>query len=356
MRSDPVALTRATRGSSSSGAALSRSVMTSWCTSAGQPASAMARSRIAEQASDVSGVSSDGFQITVSPHTRATAVFHAHTAAGKLNAEMTATTPRGCQVSMSRWPGRSDGIVRPSSWRDRPTAKSQMSIISWISPSASERIFPTSMVTSSARSALCCSSRRPNCLTRAPRAGAGTLRHVEERLVGAGDRGGDAGGVDGAEGDQVAPGDGRAGGRAGAGGQGGAAGGEGALGEGEQVGVGRHGRSLPQSAGISPLDRKPDTTAHVAGDRMMPPWSSAPVPQAAVTSTFVAPSSSLESAGRTTSSGGRERGEPPARDPRAGGALPRNSDDGAICRQASGQLDVVGQHRAEAGDGGAVVR
>ena len=115
MRSDPVALTRATRGSSRSGAALSRSVMTSWCTAAGRPASAMARSRIAEHASEVSGVSSDGFQITVSPHTRATAVFQAHTAAGKLNAEMTATTPRGCQVSIRRCPGRSDGIVRPSS-------------------------------------------------------------------------------------------------------------------------------------------------------------------------------------------------------------------------------------------------
>ena len=58
---------------------------------------------------------------------------------------MTPTTPSGCQVSISRWPGRSDGIVRPSSWRDSPTAKSQMSIISCTSPSASERILPTSM-------------------------------------------------------------------------------------------------------------------------------------------------------------------------------------------------------------------
>jgi hypothetical protein len=53
-------------------------------------------------ASDVSGVSSLGFQTTVSPQTRAIAVFHDHTAAGKLNAEMTATTPSGCQVSARR--------------------------------------------------------------------------------------------------------------------------------------------------------------------------------------------------------------------------------------------------------------
>ena len=62
----------------------------------------------------MSGVSSDGFQTTGSPQTSATAVFHDQTAAGKLNALMiTPTTPSGCQVSISRWPGRSDGIVRP---------------------------------------------------------------------------------------------------------------------------------------------------------------------------------------------------------------------------------------------------
>ena len=38
----------------------------------------------------------------VSPQTRAMAVFHDHTATGKLKAEMTPTTPSGCQVSISR--------------------------------------------------------------------------------------------------------------------------------------------------------------------------------------------------------------------------------------------------------------
>jgi hypothetical protein len=73
----------------------------------------MACRRIAAQASEVSGVSSDGFQTTGSPQTRATAVFHDQTAAGKLKALITPTTPSGCQVSISRCPGRSDGMVRP---------------------------------------------------------------------------------------------------------------------------------------------------------------------------------------------------------------------------------------------------
>ena len=55
IRSEPVALTSATRGSSRRRAALSRSVRTSWWTSAGAPTWAMAWSRIAEHASDVSG-------------------------------------------------------------------------------------------------------------------------------------------------------------------------------------------------------------------------------------------------------------------------------------------------------------
>ena len=65
------------------------------------------------QASAVSGVRDDGFQITESPHTSASAAFQAHTAAGKLKAVITAHTPSGCQLSIIRWPGRSLVIVRP---------------------------------------------------------------------------------------------------------------------------------------------------------------------------------------------------------------------------------------------------
>jgi hypothetical protein len=60
-------------------------------------------------------VSSEGFHTTVSPQTRAIAVFHDHTATGKLKAVMTPTTPSGCQVSISRCPGRSEAIVLPYS-------------------------------------------------------------------------------------------------------------------------------------------------------------------------------------------------------------------------------------------------
>ncbi len=104
-------------------------------------------------------------------------MFQDHTAAGKLNAVIRPTTPSGCQVSISRWFGRSDGIVRPSSWRESPTAKSQISIVSCTSPRASEGIFPASIVTSSATSALCSVSSAPRRLTRAPRTGAGMARH-----------------------------------------------------------------------------------------------------------------------------------------------------------------------------------
>ena len=130
----------------------------------------------------MSGVLSDGFHSTGSPATSASAAFHDHTATGKLNAVITAHGPIGCHVSISRWPGRSLAIVRPCSWRDRPTAKSQMSIISWTSPRPSERILPASIDTSSPRSSLCSRSSSPRRRTRLPRTGAGVARHVGERL------------------------------------------------------------------------------------------------------------------------------------------------------------------------------
>ena len=108
-----MAVTRATRGSSTSAFA-------DGAVAQHQPVHVVGRADVRErprpaarrQASAVSGVISDGFQTTVSPHTRASAVFHDQTATGKLKAEMTPTTPSGCQVSISRWPGRSEAMVR----------------------------------------------------------------------------------------------------------------------------------------------------------------------------------------------------------------------------------------------------
>ncbi len=65
------------------------------------------------QASAVSGVFSEGFHATALPQTKASAAFHDHTATGKLKALITPTTPSGCQVSIIRWPGRSEAMVRP---------------------------------------------------------------------------------------------------------------------------------------------------------------------------------------------------------------------------------------------------
>ena len=76
--------------------------MSTWLRSAGAPQSAMAWARIAWLARAVSGASSDGFQIDRVAADQAIAVFQDHTAAGKLNALMTPTTPSGCHVSISR--------------------------------------------------------------------------------------------------------------------------------------------------------------------------------------------------------------------------------------------------------------
>ena len=102
MRVEPVALSSATPAWSTSASPTSAPPTSTWPRSAGAPQSAMARARIAWLARAVRGASSDGFQITGSPQTRATAVFQDHTAAGKLKALITPTTPSGCQVSISR--------------------------------------------------------------------------------------------------------------------------------------------------------------------------------------------------------------------------------------------------------------
>mmetsp|Transcript_23198 Transcript_23198/g.54795 ORF Transcript_23198/g.54795 Transcript_23198/m.54795 type:complete len:524 (+) Transcript_23198:3704-5275(+) len=91
---------------------------------------------------------------------------------------MMPTTPSGSHCSIMRWPGRSLAIVRPCSWRDRPTANSQMSIISWTSPRPSLVTLPASMDTSCASWALWARSSSPNRRTSSPRFGAGTTRQA----------------------------------------------------------------------------------------------------------------------------------------------------------------------------------
>ena len=128
----------------------------------------------------VRGVRSDGFHTTVSPHTAARAEFHDQTATGKLNAEITPTGPSGCQCSYIRWLGRSEAMVAPYSWRDRPTAKSQMSTISWTSPIPSGTILPISSVTNAPSGSIFSRRASPSSRTYWPRWGAGRSCHLSK--------------------------------------------------------------------------------------------------------------------------------------------------------------------------------
>ena len=111
---EPVADTIGILSSSTSASPTSRPPTSTMERFAGaSPMRAAARSKSACTASAVSGAFSEGFHTTLSPHTSASAAFHDHTATGKLKAEITATTPAGCQVSIIRWFLRSVAIVRP---------------------------------------------------------------------------------------------------------------------------------------------------------------------------------------------------------------------------------------------------
>lgn len=92
------------------------------------PHSRPTRSASFTQAIEVSDVFSGGYQSVASPQTAASALSHAHTATGKLNAKITPTTSRECHYSIIRYRGRSLAIVRPRNCRDNPVAISQMSI------------------------------------------------------------------------------------------------------------------------------------------------------------------------------------------------------------------------------------
>ena len=62
----------------------------------------MAMLKISRTASAVSGVFSEGFQMTGLPQTSASAAFQDHTATGKLNAVITPTGPSGSHCSIIR--------------------------------------------------------------------------------------------------------------------------------------------------------------------------------------------------------------------------------------------------------------
>ena len=107
---------------------------------------------------------------------------------GEVEGRDDATGPSGCQVSIIRWPGRSWAMVRPYSWRDRPTAKSQMSIISCTSPRPSCRILPDPGSPDGQRR-LVARSSSPNRRTSSPGAAARHVAPDPERRLGRDDLG-----------------------------------------------------------------------------------------------------------------------------------------------------------------------
>ena len=80
---------------------------------------------------------SAGFHTTALPHRIAGTRYQAGTATGKLPAVMIAATPTGIRNVKSCLLGISDGTVCPYRRRPSPRKKSQVSTISWTSPSAS---------------------------------------------------------------------------------------------------------------------------------------------------------------------------------------------------------------------------
>jgi hypothetical protein len=74
--------------------------------------------------------------------------------------------------------GISDGTVWPYRRLPSPRKKSQVSMISWTSPSASALGLPISRVTNPASASLFAATSLPNAPTTWPRTGAGTWAHV----------------------------------------------------------------------------------------------------------------------------------------------------------------------------------
>ena len=122
MRIDPVADTSATRLSLVINSPSSLPPVTMVLNPFGKPNSSLTSFQICWQATAHNGTFSLAFQIQALPQTQATVAFQAHTATGKLNAEIIPTTPKGCHCSIMKWSGRSLLIVKPVNCLDRPTA------------------------------------------------------------------------------------------------------------------------------------------------------------------------------------------------------------------------------------------
>ncbi len=79
----------------------------------GKPPASSASLQIFCTATPHSATFLEGFQTVTLPQMAAMKAFQAHTATGKLKAEMTPTTPSGCHCSYIRCSGRSECMVKP---------------------------------------------------------------------------------------------------------------------------------------------------------------------------------------------------------------------------------------------------
>ena len=98
----PVALTRGTMGSLLNISPTSAMPFTTQESAAGTSLASATSFQMCWQAMEQSALFSEGFHTQESPQTQASAVFQAHTATGKLKAEMIPTTPIGWYCSYMR--------------------------------------------------------------------------------------------------------------------------------------------------------------------------------------------------------------------------------------------------------------
>ena len=122
------------------------------CTTLSTPSGSPASWKSFARKIDALGSFSEGFSTTVLPHAIAEATIHSGTITGKLNGVMQPTTPTGCFVECTSTPRATCSECSPFSRLTRPAANSTFSMPREISPAASDRTFPCSLVSTAASS------------------------------------------------------------------------------------------------------------------------------------------------------------------------------------------------------------
>ena len=135
-------------GCSSSASTASLSPCTTLKTPSGSPASAHSSA----SSSEADGSFSLGLSTTALPQAIATGTNHSGTMAGKLNGEITATTPSGWRSECTSTPVETPSLKPPLSRCGAPQANSTTSSPRCTSPSASSSTLPCSAVMASATS------------------------------------------------------------------------------------------------------------------------------------------------------------------------------------------------------------